>query len=93
MSRAGVSPSPAKGTRAPAPNFAHMLALTFVAILLGVALATWVIAKVTVRTMKRLDLDPMATLMWLGLAETTDPPAPPRLRDLAPPSPATRVAR
>ncbi|HEX8647277.1 MAG TPA: hypothetical protein VF715_10275 [Thermoleophilaceae bacterium] len=71
-----------------------MLALLLAASL-GV-LAIWVIAKVTMRTMKRLGLDLMPTLLWLGLAELTAPPAPPRLRDLAmapPPSPATRVAR
>jgi hypothetical protein len=71
-----------------------MLMLLFAASLLS-ALAVWVIAKVTMRVMKQLGLDLMPTLLWLGLAELTSPPAP-RLRDLAmtpPPSPATRVAR
>jgi hypothetical protein len=71
-----------------------MLELLLVATLLG-AVAIWVIAKVTMWAMRRLGLDLMPTLLWLGLAELTSPP-PPRLRDLAaspPPSPATRVAR
>lgn len=84
----------AEGTPGPAPKFEPMLALLVVATLLG-AIAIWVIAAVTMRTMKRLGLDLMPTLLWLGLAELTEPP-PPRLRDLAmspSPSPATRVAR
>jgi hypothetical protein len=57
------------------------------ALLIGVtilsAAAIWVITAVTMRTMKRLGLDLMPTLVWLGLAEVVDPP----------PHPATRVFR
>ena len=54
----------------------HRMLLELLAVVLVCVLAFYVIARASVRIIRRLGMDPMMVLLWLGLAE--EPVACPR---------------
>lgn len=69
-----------------------MLLMALVTLCL-LALAVAVVARGTQEAMRRLGLDPMGTLLWLGLAEQPLEPLPPRHRRLEAPALERRPPR
>ena len=68
MFQRGDAVTSAEGLSAAGANFRSML-LSLCAAALVFTLALYAVGRASLRIMRRLELDPVAVMLWLGLAE------------------------